>query len=123
MKLPRLKKGLFGYTESSVRDYIERVDEEIKAKVGFFTDENTSLRQECADLQRALADVKEKNAALSEEKNRLDTEKEELEQRCKVLSVRLDTQERLASETGSAKKDCEKEQGELADILIEAKKF
>ncbi len=123
MKLPRLKRGLFGYTESSVREYIERVDEEIKAKVGFFTDENTSLRQECADLQKALADVKEKNAALSEEKNRLDTEKEELEQRCKVLSVRLDTQERLASETGSAKKDYEKEQSELADILIEAKKF
>ena len=60
MKLPRLKKGLFGYTESSVRDYIERVDEEIKAKVGFLTDENTSLRQECADLQKALADVKGK---------------------------------------------------------------
>lgn len=123
MKLPRLKKGLFGYTESSVRDYLERVDEEIKAKVGFLTDESTSLRQECADLQRALADVKEKNAALSEEKNRLDTEKEALEQRCKVLSVRLDTQERLASEMRSAKKDQEKEQGELADILIEAKKF
>ena len=108
---------------SSVRDYIERVDEEIKAKVGFLTDESTSLRQECADLQRAFANVKEKNAALSEEKNRLDTEKEELEQRCKVLSVRLDTQERLASEMRSAKKDQEKEQGELADIPIEAEKF
>ena len=40
-----------------------------------------------------------------------------------MLSVRLDTQERLASEMRSAKKDQEKEQGELADILIEAKKF
>ncbi len=47
MEKMNLRKGLFGYTESSVVAYIEAINGEMKARIQKLTEENDGLRERC----------------------------------------------------------------------------
>lgn len=47
MEKMNLRKGLFGYTESSVVAYIEAINGEMKARIQKLTEENDGLKERC----------------------------------------------------------------------------
>ena len=48
MEKMNLRKGLFGYTESSVVAYIEAINGEMKARIQKLMEENDGLKERCA---------------------------------------------------------------------------
>ena len=123
MEKLNLKKGLFGYTESSVLEYIKTISCELKLRIDKLSEENKTLLEKHSQLEAENNSAKsEANKlsdeinSLSEENNRLKSEKAELEKQIELLTAKL-------SEADGEKLDYEKGQNDLADVMLEAKRF
>lgn len=123
MEKLNLKKGLFGYTESSVLEYIKTISCELKLRIDKLSEENKTLLEKHSQLEEESNSAKsEANKlsdeinSLSEENNRLKSEKAELEKQIELLTAKL-------SEADGEKLDYEKGQNDLADVMLEAKRF
>lgn len=123
METINLKKGLFGYTQSSVEEYIKALNSELSGKTSKLVSENEQLTDK---LQRGRKNVEalklredellEKISDLSKEIDALKSDKSELDKQLANL------RQQLASETQN-KVTYEQNQNELADVMIEAKRF
>lgn len=123
MEKLNLKKGLFGYTESSVLEYIKTISCELKLRIDKLSEENKTLLEKHSQLESEINSAKsEANKlsdeinSLSEENNRLKSDKAELEKQIELLTAKL-------SEADDEKLDYEKGQNDLADVMLEAKRF
>ena len=123
MEKLNLKKGLFGYTESSVLEYIKTISCELKLRIDKLSEENKTLLEKHSQLEAESNSAKsEANKlsdeinSLSEENNRLKSDKAELEKQIELLTAKL-------SEADGEKLDYEKSQNDLADVMLEAKRF
>lgn len=123
MEKLNLKKGLFGYTESSVLEYIKTISCELKLRIDKLSEENKTLLEKHSQLEAESNSTKsEANKlsdeinSLSEENNRLKSDKAELEKQIELLTAKL-------SEADGEKLDYEKGQNDLADVMLEAKRF
>lgn len=123
MEKLNLKKGLFGYTESSVLEYIKTISCELKLRIDKLSEENKILLEKHSQLEEESNSAKsEANKlsdeinSLSEENNRLKSDKAELEKQIELLTAKL-------SEADGEKLDYEKGQNDLADVMLEAKRF
>ncbi len=123
MEKLNLKKGLFGYTESSVLEYIKTISCELKLRIDKLSEENKTLLEKHSQLEAESNSAKsEANKlsdeinSLSEENNRLKSDKAELEKQIELLTAKL-------SEADGEKLDYEKGQNDLADVMLEAKRF
>ena len=123
MEKLNLKKGLFGYTESSVLEYIKTISCELKLRIDKLSEENKTLLEKHSQLEEESNSAKsEANKlsdeinSLSEENNRLKSDKAELEKQIELLTAKL-------SEADGEKLDYEKGQNDLADVMLEAKRF
>lgn len=123
MEKLNLKKGLFGYTESSVLEYIKTISCELKLRIDKLSEENKTLLEKHSQLESESNSAKsEANKlsdeinSLSEENNRLKSDKAELEKQIELLTAKL-------SEADGEKLDYEKGQNDLADVMLEAKRF
>ena len=123
MEKLNLKKGLFGYTESSVLEYIKPISCELKLRIDKLSEENKTLLEKHSQLEAESNSAKsEANKlsdeinSLSEENNRLKSDKAELEKQIELLTAKL-------SEADGEKLDYEKGQNDLADVMLEAKRF
>ena len=52
-----LKKGLFGYTQSSVQEYIEALNGELTARTNKFVLENEELKKKCELYEDKINDA------------------------------------------------------------------
>ena len=123
MEKLNLKKGLFGYTESSVLEQIKTISCELKLRIDKLSEENKTLLEKHSQLEAESNSAKsEANKlsdeinSLSEENNRLKSDKAELEKQIELLTAKL-------SEADGEKLDYEKGQNDLADVMLEAKRF
>ena len=123
MEKLNLKKGLFGYTESSELEYIKTISCELKLRIDKLSEENKTLLEKHSQLEAESNSAKsEANKlsdeinSLSEENNRLKSDKAELEKQIELLTAKL-------SEADGEKLDYEKGQNDLADVMLEAKRF
>ena len=118
-----LKKGLFGYTQSSVQEYIEALNGELTARTNKFVLENEELKKKCELYEDKINESNAKQDELLEKINILSKEiethlsdKSKLSEQIDELKIRLD-------EASADKFDYEKGQNELADVMLEAKRF
>ena len=123
MEPVNLKRGLFGYTASSVREYMESLNAELSERANTLFAENEELRDKCNRYESQLsAEVEkqdqllEKMNALSKEIEVLTSEKTELSEQIEDLNIQL---ERATKD----KLDYKQGQNELADVMLEAKRF
>lgn len=123
METVNLKKGLFGYTASSVQEYIEALNAELSERVNTLLAENEELRDKC-DRYESQMNAKaekqdqflEKINALSKEIQVLTSDKAKLTEQINGLNGQL---ERALKDKASY----EQGQNELADVMLEAKRF
>lgn len=118
-----LKKGLFGYTAGSVQEYIEALNGELTARANKFVLENEELKKKCELYEDKINESNAKQDELLEKINVLSKEiethlsdKSKLNEQIDELKIRLD-------EASADKFDYEKGQNELADVMLEAKRF
>ena len=118
-----LKKGLFGYTQSSVQEYIEALNGELTARTNKLVLENEELKKKCELYEDKINESNAKQDELLEKINVLSKEiethlsdKSKLNEQIDALKIRLD-------EASADKFDYEKGQNELADVMLEAKRF
>lgn len=118
-----LKKGLFGYTQSSVQEYIEALNGELTARTNKLVLENEELKKKCELYEDKINESNAKQDELLEKINDLSKEiethlsdKSKLSKQIDELKIRLD-------EASADKFDYEKGQNELADVMLEAKRF
>ena len=118
-----LKKGLFGYTQSSVQEYIEALNGELTARTNKLVLENEELKKKCELYEDKINESNAKQDELLEKINVLSKEiethlsdKSKLNEQIDELKIRLD-------EASADKFDYEKGQNELADVMLEAKRF
>lgn len=118
-----LKKGLFGYTAGSVQEYIEALNGELTARTNKFVLENEELKKKCELYEDKINESNAKQDELLEKINDLSKEiethlsdKSKLSEQIDELKIRLD-------EASADKFDYEKGQNELADVMLEAKRF
>lgn len=118
-----LKKGLFGYTQSSVQEYIEALNGELTARTNKLVLENEELKKKCELYEDKINESNAKQDELLEKINDLSKEiethlsdKSKLSEQIDELKIRLD-------EASADKFDYEKGQNELADVMLEAKRF
>ena len=118
-----LKKGLFGYTQSSVQEYIEALNGELTARTNKLVLENEELKKKCELYEDKINESNAKQDELLEKINDLSKEiethlsdKSKLNEQIDALKIRLD-------EASADKFDYEKGQNELADVMLEAKRF
>lgn len=123
MKNVSLKKGLFGYTQSSVQEYIEALNGELTARTNKLVLENEELKKKCELYEDKINESNAKQDELLEKINDLSKEiethlsdKSKLSKQIDELKIRLD-------EASADKFDYEKGQNELADVMLEAKRF
>ena len=123
MEAVNLKKGLFGYTQSSVQEYIEALNSEVTERTNKLMLENEELKKKCscyeAEIDAAIAKQEELRGEIStlcEEKKALNDGAEKLKEQINELKEQLD--EALADRF-----DYEQGQNELADVMLEAKRF
>lgn len=123
METVNLKKGLFGYTPSSVQEYVEALNTEFSGRANNLVLENEELKKKCELLQTQIDDANtkqneflEKIGSMSEEIETLISEKSKLNGQIDDLKYKLD-------EETKDKFDYEQGQNELADVMIEAKRF
>lgn len=123
METVNLKKGLFGYTPSSVQEYVEALNAEFSGRANNLVLENEELKKKCELLQTQIDDAitkqnefLEKIGSMSEEIESLISEKSKLNGQIDDLKHKLD-------EETKDKFDYEQGQNELADVMIEAKRF
>lgn len=123
MEKMNLKKGLFGYTEASVFEYIEAVNSEMKARTQKLTDENEKLRKKCERYESEKGETDsqqdgflQKIASLSKEKEDIQAENSSLAAQIAELKAQLNT-------AISDKANYEQGQTEIADVMLEAKRF
>ena len=67
-----LKKGLFGYTQSSVQEYIEALNGELTARTNKFVLENEELKKKCELYEDKINESNAKQDELLEKINDLD---------------------------------------------------
>ncbi len=79
MEKMNLRKGLFGYTESSVIAYIEAINGEMKARIQKLTEENDGLKEKCVQYESEKKSASEDRDALLEKINLLSKEKEDMQ--------------------------------------------
>lgn len=123
MKLPKLRRGLFGYTENSVREYLACIDNEVKAKIGDCSEHTDAYKQQYDELQRALSQAQAENEALQSKNAEMESEIAEMANKIEYLTKQLDIQNQLTEEARRDKTDYEKEQNDLVAVMVEAKKF
>ena len=118
-----LKKGLFGYTQSSVQEYIEALNDELTVRTNKFILKNEELKKKCELYEDKINESNAKQDELLEKINDLSKEiethlsdKSKLSEQIDELKIRLD-------EASADKFDYEKGQNELADVMLEAKRF
>ena len=118
-----LKKGLFGYTAGSVQEYIEALNGELTARTNKLVLENEELKKKCELYEDKINESNAKQDELLEKINDLSKEiethlsdKSKLSEQIDELKIRLD-------EASADKFDYEKGQNELADVMLEAKRF
>ena len=118
-----LKKGLFGYTQSSVQEYIEALNGELTARTNKLVLENEELKKKCELYEDKINESNAKQDELLEKINDLSKEiethlsdKSKLSEQIDELKIRLD-------EASADKFDYEQGQNELADVMLEAKRF
>lgn len=69
-----LKKGLFGYTQSSVQEYIEALNGELTARANKFVLENEELKKKCELYEDKINESNAKQDELLEKINVLSKE-------------------------------------------------
>ena len=118
-----LKKGLFGYTAGSVQEYLEALNGDLTARANKFVLENEELKKKCELYEDKINEANAKQDELLEKINDLSKEiethlsdKSKLSEQIDELKIRLD-------EASADKFDYEKGQNELADVMLEAKRF
>ena len=118
-----LKKGLFGYTAGSVQEYIEALNGELTARANKFVLENEELKKKCELYEDKINESNAKQDELLEKINVLSKEiethlsdKSKLNEQIDELKIRLD-------EASADKFDYEQGQNELADVMLDAKRF
>lgn len=118
-----LKKGLFGYTAGSVQEYIEALNGELTARTNKFVLENEELKKKCELYEDKINESNAKQDELLEKINDLSKEiethlsdKSKLNEQIDELKIRLD-------EASADKFDYEQGQNELADVMLDAKRF
>ena len=118
-----LKKGLFGYTQSSVQEYIEALNGELTERTNKFVLENEELKKKCELYEDKINESNAKQDELLEKINVLSKEiethlsdKSKLNEQIDALKIRLD-------EASADKFDYEQGQNELADVMLDAKRF
>ena len=79
MEKMNLRKGLFGYTESSVVAYIEAINGEMKARIQKLTEENDGLKERCELYESEKNSANDKQDVLLEKINLLSKEKEDMQ--------------------------------------------
>ena len=123
MKNVSLKKGLFGYTQSSVQEYIEALNGELTARTNKLVLENEELKKKCELYEDKINESNAKQDELLEKINVLSKEiethlsdKSKLNEQIDELKIRID-------EASADKFDYEQGQNELADVMLDAKRF
>lgn len=123
METVNLKKGLFGYTASSVQEYIEALNAELSERLNTLLAENEELRDKCDRYESQMSAEAEKQDqflekinALSKEIQILTSDKAKLTEQMNGLNEQL---ERALKDKASY----EQGQNELADVMLEAKRF
>lgn len=118
-----LKKGLFGYTQSSVQEYIEALNDELMVRTNKFILENEELKKKCELYEDKINESNTKQdellnkiKSLSKEIETQLSDKSKLSEQIDELKIRLD-------EASADKFDYEQGQNELADVMLEAKRF
>ena len=114
---------MFGYTAGSVQEYIEALNGELTARANKFVLENEELKKKCELYEDKINESNAKQDELLEKINVLSKEiethlsdKSKLNEQIDALKIRLD-------EASADKFDYEKGQNELADVMLEAKRF
>ena len=123
MEKMNLKKGLFGYTESSVVAYIEAINGEMKAHIQKLTEENDKLNEKCEFYESEKNSAYDKQDVLLEKINLLSKEMEYMQAEISELTEKISNLNTKLNEATADKFDYEQGQSELADIMLEAKRF
>ena len=123
MEKMNLRKGLFGYTESSVVAYIEAINSEMKARIQKLTEENDGLKERCELYESEKNSANDKQDALLEKINLLSKEKEDMQTEIAGLTEKISDLNTRLNEATADKFDYAQGQSELADIMLEAKRF
>ncbi|MGN0179756.1 MAG: hypothetical protein ACI4DY_10000 [Monoglobaceae bacterium] len=123
MEKVNLKKGLFGYTQSSVQEYIESLNGELTVRTNNLVRENEQLKKKCGLYEDKINESSIKQDELLEKINSLSKEIETHIADKSKLGEQIDELKAQLNEASSDKFDYEQGQNELADIMLEAKRF
>lgn len=123
MEKLNLKKGLFGYTENSVLEYIKTISNELKSRIDKLSDENKTLLEKCSQFEEERNSVKNNTDKLLYEIDSLSKENERLKADNVQLGKQIETLTSSLEEASGDKFDYEKGQNDLADVMLEAKRF
>lgn len=123
MEKVNLKKGLFGYTQSSVQEYIESLNGELMARTNNLVQENEQLKKKCKFYEDKINESSVKQDELLDKINSLSKEIETHLSDKSKLSKQIDEFKIRLDEATADKFDYEQGQNELADVMLEAKRF
>ena len=123
METVSLKKGLFGYTASSVQEYIEALNEELSERLNTLLAENEELRDKCGRYESQMNTESEKQDQFLEKINTLSKEIEALTSDKAKLTEQINRLEGELERALADRASYEQGQNELADVMLEAKRF
>lgn len=123
METVTLKKGLFGYTASSVQKYIEALNAELSERVNTLLAENEELRDKCDRYESQMNAEAEKQDQLLEKINALSKEIQALTSDKAKLTEQINGLNEQLESALNDKASYEQGQNELADVMLEAKRF
>lgn len=125
-----LKRSLFGYTKSSVYDYITAMNREMNNRIEKANAAGKELVQKNTDLEKEIDELREKQAKMLDEISSYIKEKENLADElndCKneveVLKKELEKKTAEIGELHSEKGMHRDIQNDIADVMIDAKHF
>lgn len=125
------KRGLFGYTRSSVYAYITELNHEFKDRLeNFGTSTHQDLAKKCKEYEEEVKKLTEKQTELLDEISKYIKEQDALNDEIKSLRLELQNLKSDNSrkdielrELRDRKGEYQNVQNDLADVIIEAKKF
>ena len=123
MEKVNLKKGLFGYTQSSVQEYVEALHSELTARTNDLILENEQLKKKCDCYENEINAANSQQDELLEKINLLSKEKEALASDAARLNEQIDKLKIRLDAASTDKLNYEQGQNELADVMLEAKRF
>ncbi len=116
MEMINLKKGLFGYTKNSVRECFASLNAEWQKR-------NEELSDKCARMEEEAKKQMEEREAFSGKLEEAIEEKKILSEEIEKLHEEVAALQKELEEAKQDKTDYKKGQDELADVMLEAKRF